>query len=756
MSRRITLVDKVDILFDIDNSLSMGDKQAYLGAAVPDLVNRLVNPNCIDANGGVIGSSVAGVCTAGQLEFPPVHDMHLGIVTSSLGSRLSEPGVNGGACDPTFTAPDPYQNLSAHNDDRAHLIARSLALTSTSGAEGPVASAIVASYTPAPGGFLWWYPGTNPEASPVAPETTPALLISDFTVMVGGAGVFGCGIESQLESWYRFLVQPDPYDALVLDRAGKAQWSGVDTVILKERRDFLRPDSMVAVVVLTDENDSEIDVRSLGGQGYLFMQQGFNPSHGTNACASNPADPACVSCSVDPSCTNGTYSSVYDWGKNLNLRHVHMRAKYGVDAQYPIERYVNGLTSSTVPDRLGEYTDANGTPTLNYLGRNDCTNPLFAGSLPDGSDLSAKALCNLAPGPRTPDLVFFAIIGGVPNQLLHFKPGDPQASALSAADWVRILGADPQKYDYSGIDPHMIEDYRDRTTVAYPFRTDSSLTNSLSPSSSAPATPDPVSGREWVTDQPASPNAHKLPVDRQYACIFPLVNPRDCSALPDGAQNNGGACDCPLGLGAGLSPAETPPTCNPNNPTQQIAAKAYPTIRELLLAKLMGTQGIVASICPIHVSDQMAGNDPLYGYRPAVASIGDRMRHGLGFPCLPSPLPAAPGGGVQCSAYVTLPLNAGGTCRTPVCDGSLGLSLPDSTVLDLLCSSSAAGQSICELRQLNPVANPVDFDPSGSCAGSMDPGWCYVEGSGSAGCAQSIAFAAGSRAPGSTVNVICN
>ena len=44
-------VDKVDILFDIDNSASMGDKQAYLSKAIPDLITRLVTPNCVDANG---------------------------------------------------------------------------------------------------------------------------------------------------------------------------------------------------------------------------------------------------------------------------------------------------------------------------------------------------------------------------------------------------------------------------------------------------------------------------------------------------------------------------------------------------------------------------------------------------------------------------------------------------------------------------------------------------------------------------------
>ena len=94
---RTLVVNKVDLLFMIDNSASMGDKQAYLGAAIPDLVARLATPNCINAsNGSVVGSSTLdadgnAVCPAGtEPEFPAVHDMHVGIVSSSLGPRLGD------------------------------------------------------------------------------------------------------------------------------------------------------------------------------------------------------------------------------------------------------------------------------------------------------------------------------------------------------------------------------------------------------------------------------------------------------------------------------------------------------------------------------------------------------------------------------------------------------------------------------------------------------------------------------------------
>src|SRR5947209_4813360 len=83
-------VDKIDLLFDIDNSASMGDKQEYLKQAIPDLIKRLVQPNCVatDDPTKVVGQTDAmGACATGKPEFPPVHNMHIGVVTSALGPR---------------------------------------------------------------------------------------------------------------------------------------------------------------------------------------------------------------------------------------------------------------------------------------------------------------------------------------------------------------------------------------------------------------------------------------------------------------------------------------------------------------------------------------------------------------------------------------------------------------------------------------------------------------------------------------------
>ncbi len=328
-------IDKVDLLFDIDNSASMGDKQAYLAQAIPDLVNRLVTPNCVNASGAITGlATLGGNCADpnSNPEFSPVHNLHLGIVSSSLGARL------GDRC-PT-TGPQSMQmlaggaTLNRHNDDQAHLLNRSADPTMLSDyAESPLADA------PDPFDFLDWFPpaSQSPNNQGVmytgpAPVTTPPALQADFQKLVVGVHQFGCGIESQLETWYRFLIQPDPYGALMTNSAGIAQWQGVDTTILQQRADFLRPDSLVAILVLTDENDSEVDVRSFSGTAWNFMAAGFlNPPRGTQVCLTNPKRSGyCTSCGFpghgnDPECMKGPHTDPTDWGNDLNLRHTFTR-----------------------------------------------------------------------------------------------------------------------------------------------------------------------------------------------------------------------------------------------------------------------------------------------------------------------------------------------------------------------------------------------------------------------------------------------
>lgn len=92
-------VDKIDLLLNIDNSRSMADKQQILALAIPDLVNRLVNPRCIDTATSLPTqqqpANSTDPCPAGaKREFNPVFDIHVGVITSSIGGHGADSCLN--------------------------------------------------------------------------------------------------------------------------------------------------------------------------------------------------------------------------------------------------------------------------------------------------------------------------------------------------------------------------------------------------------------------------------------------------------------------------------------------------------------------------------------------------------------------------------------------------------------------------------------------------------------------------------------
>jgi hypothetical protein len=89
----------------------------------------------------------------------------------------------------------------------------------------------------------------------------------------------------------------------------------VDAQLLAERRDFLRPDSLVAIILLSDENDCSIKEYS-----QFFYASTLKNPNGTqfhlprarSECAIDPNDPCCKSCAQsqgdcpdDPTCVDG-------------------------------------------------------------------------------------------------------------------------------------------------------------------------------------------------------------------------------------------------------------------------------------------------------------------------------------------------------------------------------------------------------------------------------------------------------------------
>ena len=104
--------------------------------------------------------------------------------------------------------------------------------------------------------------------------TNGAQLKTDFTNHVTDAGEKGCGFESSLEAWYRFLVDPAPPQSVTVAKNVRRRPTGIDQEVLTERANFLRPDSLLAIIMLTDEDDCSI---TDSGLGWLVARAGHMP-----------------------------------------------------------------------------------------------------------------------------------------------------------------------------------------------------------------------------------------------------------------------------------------------------------------------------------------------------------------------------------------------------------------------------------------------------------------------------------------------
>jgi hypothetical protein len=722
---RQTGVDKIDLLFMIDNSISMSDKQQILAQAVPVLVQRLITPTCVDSNGMPVGGGATadpttGHCATGVAEFKPIRDIHIGIVTSSLGDH----GSNDVCSDAQNQANQANGSPPSFYNDLAQLL--------------PSVRPSSNLYSWNGSGFLVWDPRdqtmvTDPH-TPITPnETTQKTFINNFTAQVTGTGEHGCGYEAQLEAWYRFLVDPQPVASMGNDSAANGSSSVrpkdgkgndvVNNVVLQQRAAFLRPDSLLAVVMLTDENDCSI-VDEDGTQGWLVGYKGgvgnlsWHMPRANSLCAKNPNDPCCRPCTSpapkgcgdnaqDPACMMGNTLTVNE--DSMNERCYNQVQRFGVDLLYPTGRYVEALKSKFITPRFGG---------------NQVPNPIFA----TGSK---------GEPPRDPGLVFLAGLVGVPWQDVSTE-ASWQGRALQYMTaqqlidngrWPVILG-DPNNNTLP-TDPFMIEQIDPRPTGAQnPLIPTAKVLDPMS------TTLNPFNGHEQAV----------LPArdDLQFACIFDLgmpVTPMACDANSDG-------CDCNADEFDKHSPLCQGVTANATG--SQIKAKGYPGVRELQVLKDFGLNSIVASICPKNIMAQggNAATDPDYGYNPAVAAIVDRLKEALTVKCLPRPLsPATTGedvGKVPCAVVEVRPQtqDANGQyqgCPDPTCSQPGRSTLTGTrakvvgAALQYLQSNGICGgkneipcndECFCELDQF--TGDDLRVCQTMSDPGSMY-GYCYVD-----------------------------
>ncbi|WP_437964691.1 hypothetical protein WMF04_34140 [Sorangium sp. So ce260] len=680
-------VDKIDLLLTIDNSASMKDKQDILALAVPDLVRRLVNPQCIDPLDPTRSAPpMNGGCPSGmEREFEPVLDIHIGIISTSLGDH------GAGSCETS------KRHFS--NNDKGHLIARSDTDDNNYDDNEPP--------TYQNKGFLAWDPEQKltPAGESILDDGQGGGLVPTLTNMVRGVGDLGCGYESQLESWYRFLVDPAPHEKItVADNVATRE--GLDRKLLEQRKAFLRPDSLLAIIMLSDENDCSIRE---GGTAFWAARGSRMPKPRQECATKGPDDPCCMSCAsnrgecpVDETCTEGGAIKVLDAKDDpVNLRCFDQKRRFGANLLYPIDRYTKALTEAQIGDHEGNLVD----------------NPIFSDLDPTDENTTV----------RSPELVFFAGLVGVPWQDIarqndagepdlrkgKDKDGNPvggfkSAEELSAPNagfsstWDIILG-DP-KTRRPPEDPHMIESPAPREGA-------NPITGTLIAGPDSPDDANLINGHEW---EPST--------DLQFACVFGLEVPvmnGDCDKMTDKTDYNSPLCeDNPDGTDSNL----------------QVKAKAYPGLRQLELIRNLGDQGIVGSVCPAQLKNADEGELD-YGYRPAIGAIIDRLKTKLAGQCLPRALQPNETGQVSCLVLEVRSV-ADGQCS---CDGLAARRkvptehrVAEQMVLDDPVAGPNGWNCVCEVEQLS---NPDELK---ACQDTIPPapvevggekvhGWCYVD-----------------------------
>lgn len=212
----VTNVDKVDLLFMVDNSGSMREEQVNLISEIPRLVRIL-------ASGDTDGDGVQN--------FPPVNSLHVGIVSSDMGSGNQ---MNVRTCTPGL-------------GDDGILRARSASATAP----------CMATY---PSGTFEFMNGENTDS---------------FAATVGcvaAIGTTGCGFEQQLEAPLKALTpsNPEPWT-----RAGYTPPRFYDAASGLPNRlaghgtgannGFIRQNSALAVVLVTDEEDCSVSDYAIFG-----------------------------------------------------------------------------------------------------------------------------------------------------------------------------------------------------------------------------------------------------------------------------------------------------------------------------------------------------------------------------------------------------------------------------------------------------------------------------------------------------------
>jgi len=200
---KVDNIENVDLLFMMDNSNSMSEEQVAIAREIPNLVRTLASGDVADPMTGM---------PDGEQDFPPVRSLHVGVVTSDMGT--------GG-----FLVPTCMDEANFGDDG----ILRTQGNVAISGCMATYPSFL--EFRPADGG-------------------DPVAFASDVEC-VAVMGTNGCGFEQQLEATLKALTPSTSSITFAMGTVGHADGANAG---------FLRDDSLLTIIMITDEDDcSAID-----------------------------------------------------------------------------------------------------------------------------------------------------------------------------------------------------------------------------------------------------------------------------------------------------------------------------------------------------------------------------------------------------------------------------------------------------------------------------------------------------------------
>jgi hypothetical protein len=222
-------IDALDLLLVIDNSGGMSANQTNLLMQLGPLIEMLVSPRCVSPS-----NPTPHVCDRksdpGDVpEHLPVQSLHLGVVSTDLGT----PGSTVPGCANSDLGDDallnPIRNGQALSRHEPWTIAPPTFPRPTDCAD----------------------PNQFPSFITFRSYGTDAMQFTHDAMCNAGLYVNGCGLESPLDAMYRALILHDARDVVSNDSPNAG---------------FLREQALLAIVVLTDEEDGSVrDCRFANG-----------------------------------------------------------------------------------------------------------------------------------------------------------------------------------------------------------------------------------------------------------------------------------------------------------------------------------------------------------------------------------------------------------------------------------------------------------------------------------------------------------